>query len=52
MRFLNRFARLAAPVGYVLVVVSVNPLNTRNLTVGLLLVLPMIVLILMEELSK
>ena len=52
MRSLKKFCRLIYPIGYVLAVLSVNPMQMRNLTIGMLMMLPHILYLILEEIVK
>lgn len=52
MRYLKRLLRMIYPIGYVLVIVSINPLQLRNVIVGMTIMLPHILYIFLEELSR
>lgn len=52
MRFLKRLFKLLYPVGYVLALLSIRPLQIRNLTVGMIIMLPNILFIISEEIRR
>lgn len=52
MRCLKKFFRLVYPIGYVLAILSINPLQMRNLTIGMAMMLPHILSIFLEDVTR